>query len=100
MNRMEWWIDYLEDESTPTEQQDMQLLLENSNDHRAIFEGLKATRLSIKSLDPVRSPGGQEFYNSMHLSIMSRLDEELSSEGDARQRVANSHLSPKAPVKA
>ena len=74
MNRTEWWIDYVEGESTPTEEQDMNLLLGNSREHRAIFQGYKATREAIKSLDPTRPPGGDDFYNNLHSNIMASLE--------------------------
>ena len=94
MNRYEWWIDYLEEEVTPTEREDMGVLLKHSKDHRAVYEGLQKTKEAIKRLDPVRAPQSPEFYNSLHCAVMSRLDEvqDEVDESNSVQRVEQDQL--------
>jgi hypothetical protein len=75
VNRDQWWIDYLENEVTPTERQDMEMILAHSKSDQEILSGLKAVRASIEELDPIRAPKGQDFYQSLHTSIMDAVAE-------------------------
>lgn len=50
-----WWIDYLEDELDPSLEQDLQLLLDHSQDDRDSFENFRLLKQWVRESDPAPS---------------------------------------------
>ncbi len=94
----EGWVEHLEDEMEPmTFDQDLDLLLKNSEEDRALFESLKKTREAVKRADDVALPESGHYYDNLHSKIMAAIEqEEIDGRGierHARKVVAKSRRS-------
>jgi hypothetical protein len=76
-------IEHLEDEMEPvTFDEDLELLLKNSEEDRALFESLKKTREVVKRSDDVALPESGQYYDTLHAKIMAAIeDEEIAGRG-------------------
>ena len=83
----EGWVEHLEDEMEPlTFDQDLDLLLKNSEEDRALFESLKVTREAVKRSDDVALPESGHYYDNLHSKIMAAIEqEEIEGRGIERQ---------------
>lgn len=83
----ESWVEHLEDEMEPMSfDQDLDLLLKNSREDRALFESLKKTREVVKRADDVALPESGHYYDALHAKIMSAIEqEEIEGRGIERK---------------
>lgn len=73
----ESWIERLEEEMEPmTIDQDLELLLKNSEEDRVLFESLKKTREVVKRSDDVALPESGHYYDTLHSKIMAAIEQE------------------------
>ncbi|MEK7355260.1 MAG: hypothetical protein AAB250_02345 [Bdellovibrionota bacterium] len=72
--KADWWVDHLEAEIEPNLAEDLELLLKNSKEDKAILASLKRTRQAIKASGDVAMPESGHYYNDLHNKIMAAID--------------------------
>lgn len=91
----EGWVEHLEDEMEPlTFDEDLELLLQNSEEDRALFESLKQTRILVKKSDDVALPESGQFYDNLHSKIMAAIEQDEILNGSRDTRVVKRTRKP------
>lgn len=91
----ESWVEHLEDEMEPlTFDEDLELLLQNSEEDRALFESLKRTRILVKKSDDVALPESGLYYDNLHAKIMAAIEHDEVTNGARTSRVVKRAQKP------
>lgn len=68
------WLELLEDELDANLQEDLQILLRNSQPDLRKLESLKRTRAAVKNSDEVAMPENGHFYQELHDRTMAAIE--------------------------
>ena len=80
----DWWLDLLEGELDPSFSQDLELLLQNSEVDREIYEALAVVRKLVESSEDTAMPEDGRYYDRLHEKIMTA----TFDGGDAKRKTA------------
>ncbi len=78
-----WWVDYLENEMDPGIEQDLKVLLENSETDRQAFESIRMLKEWLVESDPALVWPVEDIVKKVHANVMSQIltmDAPLSEE--------------------
>ena len=68
-----WWIDYLEDEMSPSLEHDLQSLLQHSDEDRNTFERFRLLREWLRGSDPIHQWPLEARVVRMHQKVMQEI---------------------------